>query len=207
MHEWAAVMLRQPNAYALYLMARLKPGVTMERARTELWDRFPNFDMVARGSSPTGDSVIDGHTRKLRLREGKHGYSAIRDEYTYSLVLLMTLVAVVMIIACANLANLLLVRATSRMREIGARLALGASPGRLVRQWLTESLLLSAIGGVLGIAIAFWTTGLLLTFIPEEDHTYLAFQLSARNIAFTGLVTIGTGPLRRHGLRRQLAYS
>lgn len=195
MHEWAAAMLRQPNAYALYLMARLKPGVTMERAQTELWDRFPNFDMVARGSSPTGGSVIDGHTRKLRLREGKYGYSAIRDEYTYSLVLLMTLVAVVLIIACANLANLLLVRATSRMREIGARLALGASPGRLVRQWLTESLLLSASGGVLGIAIAFWTTGLLLTFIPEEDHTYLAFRLSARNIAFTGLVTIATGLL------------
>lgn len=193
-HEWAAEMLKRPNSYALHLMARLKPGVTAQQAQAELWNKFPNFDMVARGSSP-GGRVIDGHTRKLRLRDGRYGYSAIRDEYTYSLVLLMTLVAVVLVIACANLANLLLVRATSRIREIGARLALGASPGRLVRQWLTESLLLSAIGGILGIAIAFWTTGLLLTFIPEEDHTYLAFHLSARNIAFTGLVTIVTGLL------------
>ena len=195
MYGWAGPMLKQPNAYALHLMARLKPGVTLARAQGELWDRFPNFDMVARGSSPTGGNVIDGHTRKLRLREGQYGYSAVRDEYTYSLVLLMTLVAVVLIIACANLANLLLVRASSRMREIGARLALGASPGRLVRQWLTESLLLSTIGGLLGIAIAFWTTRLLLTFIPEEDHTYLVFRLSARNVAFTGLATITTGLL------------
>lgn len=195
MYEWAGPMLKQPNAYALNLMARLKPGVTLARAQDELWNRFPNFDMVARGSSPTGGSVIDGHTRKLRLREGRHGYSEIRDEYTYSLVLLMTLVAIVLVIACANLANLLLVRASARMREIGARLALGATQARLARQWLTESLLLSAIGGALGIAISFWTTGLLLTFIPEDEHSYLAFRLSTRNVAFTGLVTVATGLL------------
>lgn len=195
MHDWAAQNLKRPNFYALHLMARLKPGVTAERAQAELWNRFPNFDMVARGSSPDGGRVIDGHTRKLRLRDGKYGYSAIRDEYTYSLVLLMTLVAVVLVIASANLANLLLVRATARIREIGARLALGASPGRLVRQWFTESLLLSAIGGILGIAIAFVSTGLLLTFIPEENHAYLAFELNARNLAFTALVTIATGLL------------
>jgi predicted permease len=151
--------------------------------------------MVARGSSPTGGRVIDGHTRKLRLRDGKHGYSEIRDEYAYSLALLMTLVAVVLVIACANLANLLLVRASARVREIGARLALGASPGRLARQWLTESLLLSAIGGLIGVGIAFGTTQLLLTFIPPEDHSYLLFELSRRNLAFTAFVTLTTGLL------------
>jgi predicted permease len=194
-HDFAAPMFQQPNFYILQVMARLKPGVSVEGARAELWNRFPNFDMVARGSSPTGGRVIDGHTRKLRLRDGKHGYSVIREEYSYSLALLMTLVAVVLIIACANLANLLLVRASGRVREIGARLALGASPNRLVRQWLTESLLLSGVGGLIGIAVAFWTTGILLTFIPEEEHSYLAFHLSTRNLVFTSVVTLATGLL------------
>jgi predicted permease len=195
LHEFGAQILQAPNAYLLNVMGRLKPGVSAEAARSQLWDRFANFDMVARGSSPTGGRVIDGHTRKLRLREGKHGYSDIRDEYAYSLALLMTLVAVVLVIACANLANLLLVRASARVREIGARLALGASPGRLARQWLTESLLLSAIGGLIGVGIAFGTTQLLLTFIPPEDHSYLSFELSPRNLAFTAFVTLTTGLL------------
>jgi predicted permease len=195
MYPWAAQMLKTPNNSPFHLMARLKPGVTLERAQADVWNRFPNFDMVARGSSPTGGRVIDGHTRKLRLRDGKHGYSLTREEYSYSLALLMMLVAVVLIIACANLANLLLVRASARVREIGARLALGASPSRLARQWLTESLLLSGIGGLLGIAVAFWTTGILLTFIPEDQHSYLAFQLSTRNLVFTAAVTLATGLL------------
>jgi predicted permease len=194
-NDFTTPMFQQPNFYILQVMARLKPGVTVEGARAELWNRFPNFDMVARGSSPTGGRVIDGHTRKLRLRDGKHGYSVIREEYSYSLALLMTLVAVVLIIACANLANLLLVRASGRVREIGARLALGASPNRLVRQWLTESLLLSVVGGLIGIAVAFWTTSILLTFIPEDEHSYLAFHLSTRNLVFTALVTLTTGLL------------
>ena len=194
-NDFAAPMFKQPNFSIIRTMARLKSGVSVEGARAELWNRFPNFDMVARGSSPTGGRVIDGHTRKLRLRDGRHGYSEIRDEYSYSLALLMTLVVVVLVIACANLANLLLVRATGRVREIGARLALGASPGRLARQWLTESLLLSTVGGLLGIAIAFGTTRILLTFIPAQEHSYLLFHLSPRNLAFTALVTLATGLL------------
>jgi predicted permease len=192
-HSWAAESFKRPNNYIINVMARLKPGVTLEHAQTEMWTRFPNFDQVARGSSITGARVVDGHTRKLRLREGRYGISGVREEYTYSLLLLMALVAVVLVIACANLANLLLVRGMARTREIAARLALGATPARLARQWLTESLLMSAAGGVLGLGIAFGTTALLLSFIPPEEHSYLAFRVNARNLLFTAFVTMVTG--------------
>ncbi len=197
MHALTAInqrALQATNGFCCQIMARLKPGVTEEQARAELSNRIPNFDSGARTRKP-GVVPLDGHARKLRLRAGKYGYSAVRDEYAYSLLLLMTLVAVVLVIACANLANLLLVRAMARVREIGARLALGATPARLVRQWLTESLLLSGIGGLCGIAIAFWTTRLLLMFIPERDRAYLSFELGARNLAFTALITLATGLL------------
>ena len=95
-------------------------------------------------------------------------------------------------VACANLANLLLVRASARVNEIAARLALGATPARLARQWLTESALLAIGGAVIGLVIALGVTELLLMFIREADRPLLSFRLSYRNFVFTGAMTVLT---------------
>ena len=106
----------------------------------------------------------------MMLEDGSHGYSAVRQEFSQAIVVLMGLVATVFLIACANLATLLFVRGAGRLREMSIRFALGASRAHLVRQWMTECLLLSVLGGVAGLIAARWITDLLLYFVAEADR-------------------------------------
>jgi len=182
-------LLRRAGNYWLRVMARLKPGVSVGSARPVLlsvWPRLQELD---------GPKPVDGWTQKLHIEPGNTGYSEVRIEFSYALLLLMSLVALVLLIACANIANLLLTRAAARQKEISVRLALGAGRGRLLRQWLTESLLLAGLGGAMGLLIARWSTGLLLLFLPRGDNAFLNFQLNPRILMFTALLTFLTAIL------------
>src|SRR4029450_1782900 len=104
----------------------------------------------------------------ISLDSAAIGYSGLRNDFSTALIVLMCMVGLVLLIACANVANLLIARGFMRQREIAVRLSLGASRGRLVRQLLVESLVLSCIGGVVGLALAFALTRGLLALVPSQ---------------------------------------
>src|SRR5262249_41358718 len=123
---------------------------------------------------------------QLLLAKADIGYSPLRNDFSTALLVLMGMVGLVLLIACANVANLLIARAFTRQKEIAVRLSLGASRGRLVRQLLVESLVLSAAGGALGLAIAFALTRTLLALVPQQGQPLLVTaQPDPRILAFT----------------------
>jgi predicted permease len=184
--------LENYNSSWLHVIARLKPGVTVAQATANV-----NLvvEQLLRGpllAKLTKDDIQNLKQRKVQVTAGGGGFSSLRSDFEQPLRLLMIIVALVLLIACVNVANLLLAKASSRQREFAVRLAIGAAPGRIVRQLLTESIFLSFTGGALGLLIAHWgTRGLLLL----SKNTGLEAAPDLRVFVFTTAVCLVTGIL------------
>jgi predicted permease len=155
----------------LMVQARLKDGVTHAQAKAGidvLYRQLLEEDFKTI-KSPSERFRTQFFQRTIDVLPGGNGASALRDGAKTPLVVLMAMVGLLLLIACANVANLLLARASSRQKEVALRLALGASRGRLVRQFLVESLVLSTLAGVVGMVVAVWTGDLLLRALPFEQ--------------------------------------
>ncbi|HWX53822.1 MAG TPA: ABC transporter permease [Verrucomicrobiae bacterium] len=180
------------NASWLHCIGRLKPGTGIEQARANLNVLLQQLANGPMGAKLHKDDLENLKKGKIQVSAGGGGFSDLRGSFREPLLLLMFIVGLVLLIACVNVANLLLARASSRQKEMAVRLAIGASPGRVVRQLLTESLLLSFAGGALGLLVAQWGTGALLRLSGE---TGLQAPPDAGVFLFTATVCVFTGVL------------
>ncbi|HET7696143.1 MAG TPA: ABC transporter permease [Vicinamibacterales bacterium] len=186
------------QSYSFYLFARLRPGVTIEAAREALNAQYRAIinDVevpLQRGMSDA--TMARFKVKPVLLEPGGLGQSSARGVATRPLYMLLGVTGFVLLIACANIANLLLARSAARATEMAVRLSIGASRSRLMGQLLTESLLLAVLGGVAGLAVAKGTLALILSLMPAEAAQTMAFSLSPRALLFAAVVTIGTGVL------------
>lgn len=186
---WASMALQTPaqrneRGFSwLYLMGRLRPGATHEQAQAEL--------TVLRARSRPESTAADGTVPRVEVTPGANGSSSLRERFSGPLRVLMATAGIVLLIACTNLASLLLARGAARQWEIAMRLAIGATRARIVRQLMTESLLLAAAGGVLGLAFAFWGSGSLVRLASVTGRTLvLDLRPDARVLLFSGAVSI-----------------
>jgi putative ABC transport system permease protein len=182
------------------VFGRLKPGVTREQALGVLQPYFHGLleqevlEAPFSNTTPyTREQFLKGTMDLLPAAQGR---SPIRQQLSQPLRMLLAIVAGVLLIACANVASLLIARAASRQKEIAVRLALGASRGRIVSQLLVESVLLAAIGGLIGLVIASWTVRFLLEFLPTSETPHvITGALNYRVLAFNFGLALATGVL------------
>ena len=176
-----------PDARWLYLIGRLAPGVARERAQAALQLRWARLMATA---PPARRAVT------LELDPGAQGLNELRRQFSLPLRILMAAVGVVLFVACANLAGLMIVRSSARRHEIAIRLSIGAGRWHIVRQFLAESALLAAAGGVAGVALARWLTDVLLALMSRgRGLIALDVALNARTLAFAAAATIATAVL------------
>jgi predicted permease len=198
--------LEQPTYWWLQIMGRLKPGATPEQVKGNLESVFQHtaragMDAYLKGLDDKARAASGNQNRteipRLRAEPGARGIYDVNTNELRSVTILSVVVALVLLIVCANVANLLLSRATTRQKELSVRLSLGATRGRLIRQLLTESLLLAFMGGALGILVGYWGRQLLPGppgQIPPFDWRIVAFVLVVTSV--TGIV-FGIAPALR----------
>ena len=196
--EWAWVRMDDPRTRWVQVFARLKPGQTIDSARAPMQGLFLQLrahEMTLEGAKTWSqfnrDRFMEG---QLRIERADIGYSSLRNEFSTALIVLMCMVGLVLLIACANVANLLIARAFVRQREIAVRLSIGATRLQLVRQLLVESLVLSFAGGTVGVLLSVALTRGLLVLLPAGGAPLLVAPTpDLRILSFALAVTLLTG--------------
>jgi putative ABC transport system permease protein len=181
-------LLEDRGSHWMNVIGRMKPGVTLDQGSADL-SGIANRLNQAYPNSRSSD------TRAVVMTETDGRFEDMGTVFKSGGAIAMSIVGLILLIACANVANLMLARAAARRKEIGIRLALGASRRRLIRQLLTESMLLSLLGGGLGLLLAVWVTKLMEGFIPVLEYTIIKdfFALDSRALLFTLAVSLATG--------------
>jgi predicted permease len=198
MPEWGWIQMDDPRTRWVQVFARLKPGQTLESAQGPLQGLFTQiraYETTLPGAKDWSPFIRERFmTGRLRIERADIGYSGLRNEFSTSLLVLMCMVGLVLLIACANVANLLIARGIMRQREIAVRLSLGATRRQLVRQLLAESLVLSLAGGTFGVLLSIGLTRALLALVPSGGSPILIQPTpDLRILLFTSGLTLATG--------------
>jgi predicted permease len=186
------------DSYWIYLFGRLKPGATMAQALASInavYSPIINDIEIPLHKGLSAQTAAKFRAKKIVLTNGRQGQSQAISEARTPLTLLFAITGIVLLIACANIANLLLARAANRAMEMAVRLSLGATRRQLIAQVLTESVLLAALGGVASILVAHITLNGIATILPPEATAALQFSLSIPVLVFTAAISLFTGLL------------
>jgi predicted permease len=184
------------RAYYIYVFGRLAPGASIEQARAAINAVYQ--PIIREVEAPLQKSMRDSVMRRFLARQvtiepGSRGQSSLHNDASAPLFMLFAITGLVLLIACANIANLLLARATNREMEMAVRLSLGATRRQLLAQLLTESLTLAVIGGVSSLLFAIWTLQGITTLLPTEITSTMPFGLNWAAVRFAGLLSLTTG--------------
>jgi predicted permease len=184
------------QSYWVYLFGRMKPGVSIEQARAGLnavYKPIINDVEAPLQKGMSNQTLAKFKAKEIGVEPGYRGQSSIHKGARTPLLFLMSVTGIVLLIACANIANLLLARGAGRATEMAVRLSLGAGRGQLLAQLLTESCVLAILGGIAGLLCARWTLALIASLLPPEAATMLSFHLQARVVLFAAVLSIATG--------------